>query len=1285
MEDYKNTKTKANKYAQHPYAAANIFSKLFFTYLFSLFREGFKRELTENDLFPTLEAHHSTILGNKLETEWNREMRTKKHPSLWKALYNVFAKELAILGFFLLIIELLVKLAQPLALAQLLKYYDKNSAVSKNEAYIYAFVIVASSLITAVFQHTYYMLNLFHLGMKIRVATSTLVYRKALRLSKSAMTGTTVGQMVNLITNDVGRFELTTTYIHNLWLAPMETIIVLVLLYLYVGPSGLAGVLLLLFFIPFQMWMGKRTSVYRLKTALKTDERIRVMNEIITDMQVIKFYTWEQPFAKLVEFTRRQEIEQIKNISIIRAIMMSFNLFLNRTAIYLCVLTYVATGNILNAQYVFVVTSFYDILKIAVTMSFPQGVAQLAESDISVKRIREFLLYDEVENLTNEQSRFKAITGEDNGIKLENVSAKWNKSQTDFNVEDITMQVGRKELAVVIGPVGCGKSTLLHVILKELTPNAGAIKVNGVISYASQEPWLFSGSIRQNILFGEEFKTKRYEDVIRVCALERDFDLMPYGDRTLVGERGVALSGGQRARINLARAVYKDADIYLLDDPLSAVDAQVGRQLFEKCITGYLKEKCVVLVTHQLQYLREVEKIYPMSGGQIGPPGSLEKIQHAGKAFVGKLEETEFDGMEENTIDKLQVSPQTTNDTKTDEEPVEEKEGKEEGTVSFNIYKAYISASGHWLTIVMLVITFIVAQTFGSLCDYYLTWWVNGEQLKEEPTAGINILSPKFWLPPLTPVQRLAVYTMLISAVIVLTISRSLWFYRICMIASVTLHNEMFNKIVRATMRFFNVNPSGRILNRFSKDMNQVDEILPITFLDTIQVGLNGCAITIVVTSINPWMLLPALIVLAIFYAVRTIFLATSRDIKRLEAIMRSPVYSHFTASLQGLTTIRAFGAQNVLNQEFDYYQNRYSSAYFMFLVANRSFGFYLDVFCVVFIGLVTFSFLVMNTENLSGDVGLAITQSVMLTGMLQWGMKQWSELEVSMTCVERIKQYSEITTEKDEGSQHPSEMWPSSGKIQFCNLSLRYDDNQADVLKGISFLVGAKEKVGMVGRTGAGKSSLVAALFRLAETSGSIFIDDIDTKCIPLKTLRSRISIIPQEPVLFSDTLRKNLDPFDEFNDQTLWDALEDVELKSVVSDLPHGMQTKMAERGANFSVGQRQLLCLARAIIRNNKILVLDEATANVDPNTDGLIQSTIRKKFSECTVLTIAHRLNTIMDSEKVLVLDAGEVVEYGQPYKLLMNRNIFYDMVQQTGKTMAQNLRTICEQAYETRDR
>ncbi|CAH1105167.1 unnamed protein product [Psylliodes chrysocephalus] len=1249
-------------------------------------------------MYQTKNSQKSDYLGTKLQEAWDKELK-KSNPSLLRAIFLLFKCEILFYGLYNLFTDF-IKIAQPMLISRLVSFFEKKpEEVNQTDVYVSAFLIVLASLTQVICLHNY-QLRVMTLGMKIRVAACSLIYRKALTLSKSSLAETTIGQMVNLLSNDVSRFDFTAQLMHSIWLAPTETVIVMFMLYFYVGPSGLVGCMFMLSFIPFQMYMAKLTSQYRLKTAIRTDERVRLMNEIISGIKVIKMYTWEKPFAKLVEFVRTKEIYEIYHTSTIRAIMMSFNLTMNRNATFLCILTFVLTGNRLTASYAYTVTSFYGFLRIAVTQQFPQAMTQLAETKVSLSRIQKFLMNEElkrninvVPNIMNGVVEHKKAVG----IKLKNAAVKWTKFLQENTLEGINFEAKSSQLVAVVGLVGAGKSTLLHVILKELVPVEGFVDVSGSVSYASQEPWIFGGSVRQNILFGNDYNEDRYDEVIKVCALERDLTLLPHGDRTLVGERGITLSGGQRARVNLARAIYRQSDIYLLDDPLSAVDTHVGKQLFKECITGYLKNKCVILVTHQLQYLRSVNCIYLLNAGKVKAFGTYQALKKLDSSFTKLLCSSEDEDKKQDTrISTRSESVASDMESFAKEEVVElKKEERATSKISGRVYKNYFKAGGNILKTIALLCTFIATQVFVCLSDFFLTIWVNVEQWRVEHNVSNPLVNQSsndsvltisddnnqiFWSKLLTDNNALIITSILMICMAFLGITRLLWFFRYCLTASTKMHNQMLSKILHSPMLFFNTNPIGRILNRFSKDVGSLDESLPKSLIDTIGIGLIITGNICVITIVNPWILLPTGVILIIFYYIRRAFLASSRQIKRVEAVARSPIFTHLAASLQGLTTIRAFRAEQILTKEFDNFQDKHSSIYYTFLTATRGFGFWLDLHCIVFIGLVLISILFIQSESFGGNVGLSLTQAINLSGLFQWGMRQWSELEIQMTSVERVQEYADLPIEKDSSKNDNFPNWPNLGAIKFNKMYLKYSQDDPYVLQNLNFEIKSKEKIGIVGRTGAGKSSLIQALFRLTDIDGSIVIDNVDTKNVKLEILRSNISIIPQEPVLFSGTLRKNLDPFDEHKDEVLWDALDEVELKHTVDELPAGLSSKMAEGGSNFSVGQRQLVCLARAIIRRNRILVLDEATANVDPMTDAIIQNTIRDKFANCTVLTIAHRLHTVMDSDKVLVMDAGEAVEFDHPYSLLEKKGVFHSLVKKTGSNMAANLHTIALESF-----
>ncbi|TNM94227.1 hypothetical protein fugu_002403 [Takifugu bimaculatus] len=569
-------------------------------------------------------------------------------------------------------------------------------------------------------------------------------------------------------------------------------------------------------------------------------------------------------------------------------------------------------------------------------------------------------------------------------------------------------------------------------------------------------------------------------------------------------------------------------------------------------------------------------------------------------------------------------------------------ETRVEGNVSLLIYYKYFTAGCNTLVLMLILLLSVIAE-------FNLTFY-------------------------------LSIYSGLTAAAVVFGYTRCFLIFHKLVRSAQHLHDSMFHAIIRTSVHFFDVNPIGRILNRFSKDIGLMDSKLPITFVDFYQLFLQNVGVVAVAASIIPVMLVPILPLLLFFLYLRRFYLSTSRDVKRLEATTRSPIFSHLSSSLQGLWTIRAFGAQERQKHAFDAHQDLHSEAWFLFLMTSRWFAFRLDSICSVFITLASFGCILFRNGLEAGEVGLVLTYAVTLVGNLQWTMRQSAEVENMMTSVERVVEYTEVKSEASWNSQQePPPDWPNKGQVTFSHVNMSYSPNGPLVLKDISFTLQPSEKVGVVGRTGAGKSSLVSALFRLVEPEGSIFIDGVQTSKIGLHQLRQKMSIIPQDPVLFTDTLRKNLDPFNKHNNEDLWNALEEVQLRSVVEDLPGKLETVLAESGSNFSVGQRQLVCLARALLRKNRILIIDEATANVDPRTDELIQKTIRDKFRECTVLTIAHRLNTIIDSDRILVLDNGSIQEFDRPLSLLQIDGALNKIVQQLGPAEAAALLEAAKQA------
>ncbi|XP_076004916.1 ATP-binding cassette sub-family C member 4-like isoform X3 [Genypterus blacodes] len=1056
---------------------------------------------------------------------------------------------------------------------------------------------------------------------------------------------------------------------------------------------------ILMFLMPTQTMFGRLFSKFRSKTAALTDNRIRTMNEVVSGMRIIKMYAWEKPFAALVSEVRSKEISKIMMSSYLRGLNMGSFFCASKIILFVTFTLYVLLGNTISASRVFVTVSLYSAVRLTVTLFFPAAIEKLFETRVSVQRIQEFLMLDEV---TNSGSVLPKEEKKDVSVEIKDLICYWDKSLDAPSLQNISLSLKSPQLLAVIGPVGAGKSSLLSSILGELPLDRGVLNVKGQLTYASQQPWVFPGTIRSNILFGKEMNPQKYENVLRACALKRDMELLPDGDLTLIGDRGATLSGGQKARVNLARAVYQDADIYLLDDPLSAVDAEVGRHLFEQCICGLLKKKPRILVTHQLQYLKAADQIVVLKEGHMVAKGTYAELQRSGVDFTSLLKKDEEEEQQssqevsyrsrtlsENSVLSQASSVHSLKDggEQLPAEPVLKmsEESRAQGSIGVGLYIKYLKAGASIAVLLFVILINILAQVAYIMQDWWLAYWAD-----EQEKLNINstvIQTAQNVTTELNLGFYLGIYGGLTAATIVFGFARNLLLFNVLVRCIENLHNRMFSAILRTPVRFFDINPIGRILNRFSKDVGLLDSNMPWTFVDNIQVLLQILGVVAVASSVIPWILIPVVPLLLVFIYVRRYYLQTSRDIKRLEATTRSPVFSHLSSTLQGLWTIRAFRAEERFQKTFDAHQDLHSESWFLFLTTSRWFALRLDGMCSVFVTVTTFGCLLLRDQLDAGSVGLALTYAITLMGMFQWGVRQSAEVENMMTSVERVMEYTELESEAPwETNKRPPPDWPSQGLVTFDQVSFSYSPDGPLVLQNLKAMFRPKEKVGIVGRTGAGKSSLVSALFRLAEPQGKIYIDGVLTSEIGLHDLRQKMSIIPQDPVLFTGTMRKNLDPFNQHTDEDLWNALQEVQLKSVVEELPGKLHTVLAESGSNFSVGQRQLVCLARAVLRKNRILVIDEATANVDPRTDELIQQTIREKFRECTVLTIAHRLNTIIDSDRILVLDAGSIHAYDEPYTLLQDQaGIFYKMVQQTGKQEAVALLEAAKQAYESRSR
>ncbi|XP_031550993.1 multidrug resistance-associated protein 4-like isoform X2 [Actinia tenebrosa] len=1247
---------------------------LTFWWLNPLLSRGFKKSLQESDLNELVSLHGLGIeeTTSQLQQHWNNEHKNiKKKPSLFRAVVKTLGTRYALLMIFAIIIDGL-GITQAYFLKKLIKYFSVGTKVTEKDAYIYALVVSLCSIGSLFFNTPYY----YHrkiTGLLAKEGCITLIYDKILKLDPTTC-NKIQNQNINigsLITSDAAKIESAFFYLHYLILGPVEVLVVLYLLWEEIGVSSLAGMGLLLLLVPLQVKMSSFIMYLRREALHAIDARTKVMREIISGIRVVKMYTSEDLLRQLIGDLRRKEITWFKRLSIGKSLFTS--LFFSSPALisFLTFMTYVlVTDNNLNASKVFMCVALFSSIRVVMTMMFPAAVAAIVELRVSLERVQDVLMLEELcpscRGLISSQE--KPNPGE-YSISGENITASWTNDFNRPTLRNISFSVGQNQMLAVIGEVGSGKTSFLQAIIGELPFKEGSMKVNGRIGYASQQAWVYNGSVRENIIFGKDYDEKRFKEVIKACALERDLKLFAEGDMTLVGERGTSLSGGQRARIGLARAVYSDADIFLLDDPLSAVDIHVGNQLYKRCIRGYLSSKARILVTHQFRYIKEADHIIALSEGEIVARGSFTDIRMSGIDLISMCplkksieEEEELQEIAETVTPKPELRHRRHSNASTSSskfmdlirpqaqlshhvtEILEENEGetgafqvpvyeeeikpkeetKHEGAVSIATYVSYFKSLHNACAAIFVLFLFVLAQVLSMLADWWLSYWSDIEE--------------KYFITSSKPDRSLylGVFAGFSFGLLIVTLARTLIFYTLCLIASCHLHNRMFSALIRAPVYFFDNNSLGRILNRFSKDINYVDESLPTTLMDFFQTAFMTMGVIFLVGSKSPICFAIVLPILIFFVIERMYYIRTARDLKRLDGVTRSPLYGHFSTTLLGLDTIRAFGAKDAFFHEFHHYLEVNTRSIFGYISVSSWLTFRLELLSVIFVSFVALISPAVKSSLSPGAVGLIVTYATKLSSVLAKTIKKSTEVENMMTSVERIVDYCNLESEAPmETDVKPPKGWPDKGAINITHMNYSHHKDKPVVLHDITLQIKPEEKLGVLGRSGAGKSSFISSLFRMAEPSGLIEIDGVDISKIGLRNLRNAITIIPQEPVLFSSTLRKNLDITLSKEDVYIWSVLEQVQLKDYVERFPNKLETKINGFGLQFSVGQRQLICLARAILCHTKILVIDEATANVDSRTSKIIWDVINCRFKDCTVITIAHRLFPVMQNDRVVI--------------------------------------------------
>uniref|UniRef100_A0ACD6AEE6 Uncharacterized protein n=1 Tax=Avena sativa TaxID=4498 RepID=A0ACD6AEE6_AVESA len=1239
------------------YRHHNIWELLTFKSVNPMMDIGITRQLDFADLLELPSELRAASCYDKLLSSWTAEHQNHHaDSSLLRAVSYAYGWIYLRLGM-LKVINDSISFVSPLLLNKFIKVIQQGSVGM--DGYTIAISLGLTSIIKS-FLDTQYSFRLAKLKLMLRSSIMGIVYRKCLRLNISERSRFSEGEIQTFMSVDVDRTINICNSLHDAWSLPLQIGLALYLLYTQVNYAFLSGLAITIILIPVNKSISTRIATATEKMMKQKDERVSCAGELLANIRTVKMYSWEKLFTQRLNKRRELEVKHLATRKYLDAWCVYFWATTPTLFSLFTFSIFAIMGHSLDAATVFTCVALFNTL-ISPLNTFPWVINGMIDAVISSRRLANYLSTPEhcssalsaATDIVKDNFEKNTETIYDpTAVIVRNVCCSWSSSSTvepSIILRDISLQLPKGLLVAIVGEVGSGKSSLLNAVTGEMSVISGSINSCGSISYVPQVPWILSGSLRDNILLGKGFDTRRYEEAIHACTLDVDISGMVGGDMSHIGEKGLNLSGGQRARLALARALYHDSDIYLFDDILSAVDSQVASWILEKAIMGpQMKHKTRLLSTHSLQAISAADMIVVMANGSVKWFGTLECFLATPYSRISKLDSSRAvsvtiaqknkgpsnssEVMIEDALDNDSVVGQEEQRNQT------EAEARKEGMVELIVYKKYATFAG-WSMVFLIFLSAFLMQASRNGNDLWLTYWVD---------TSTGTKNTRFYL------TILAVFGIINSF---FTLGRAFSFAYGGLCAAIQIHADLLSNLIGAPVSFFDQNPSGRILNRLSSDLYAIDDSLPF-ILNIFVANFFSLLGTLVVLCYSQVTFLLILVPLWLIYSkVQFYYRSTSREVRRLDSVARSPIYSSFTETLDGSSTIRAFQKEGFFLERFIQHLTLYQKTSYSELMAGLWLSLRLQLLAgsiILFIAIMAVVGFNSNSNvsfGTAGLVGLALSYAAPFVSLLNGFLTSFTETEKEMISVERVVEYVGIPQEELQGSESPHRSWPTEGKIEFEHVTLRYKVDLPPALNDISFHVASGMQVGIIGRTGAGKSSILNALFRLAPIcNGRILLDGFDVTKVAVRDLRGHFAVVPQSPFLFDGSLRENLDPFSIKTDLMIWEALEKCHMKAEVESIG-GLSIHVKESGGSFSVGQRQLLCLARAILKSSKVLCLDECTANVDNQTAILLQNTISAECKGMTVLTIAHRISTVMKMDNILVLDQGKLVEEGNPEVLV----------------------------------